>query len=186
MKTLTSLITLFFLAGCASNADWGKYRAELPTLQLPNNNNTNKFEPLTPHDLLPDPFLVDGVSALLAKMERNPAPYRIDPDIHLVLHQAWDYQHPNVSPAFVTKEEAQEYADGNNISDGLPTGHKYVVREINHRYEVRHQNDAVNDVIYTSYTLNGAEQYLNTYKANHTDLFIFDLMECAVVGVNTP
>lgn len=177
MKTLTSLITLFFLAGCASNADWGKYRAELPTLQLPN-NNTNKFEPLTPHHLLPDPF-----TALLVKMdEAGNVNYLKD----FVLYQAWDYQHPNASPAFATKQEAQEYTDGNNISDGLPTGHKYVVREIEYRYEVRHQNDAVNDVIYTSYTLNGAEQYLNTYKANHTDLFIFDLMECAVVGVNTP
>jgi len=63
MKTLTSLITLFFLAGCASNADWGKYRGELPTLQLPN-NNTNKFEPLTPHYLLPDPFLVNEVNSV--------------------------------------------------------------------------------------------------------------------------
>jgi hypothetical protein len=182
MKTLISLITLFFLAGCASKADWGKYRAELPTLQLPN-NNTNNFKPLTPHDLLPDPFYGHEVSALLVKMnEAGDVNYTKD----FVLYQAWDYQHPNVSPAFATKEEAQEYADGNNISDGIPTGHKYVVREINHRYEVRHQNDAVNDVIFTSHTLNESEKYLNTYRANHTDLLIYDLMNGNVVGVNTP
>ena len=181
----TNLILLIFLSGCASNADWGKYRADdgLNRTQVYSSSNTTTYDPLTPHDLLPDPFLVNEVNALLVKMnEVGNINYIKD----FVLYQAWDYQHPDASPAFPTKQEAQEYTDGNNISDGIPTGHKYVVREIDYRYEVRHQNDSVNDVIFTSYTLNGAEEYLNTYKANHTDLVIFDLMKCAVVGVNTP
>jgi hypothetical protein len=198
MKTLTSLIALFFLVGCdTTKPDWGKYRGdesqvELPTLRY-QNNNTIKFEPLTPHDLLPDPFLANEVSALLVKMnEAGNVNYIKD----FVLYQAWDYLHPNVSPAFATKEEALEYADGNNISDGIPTGHKYVVREIDHRYEVRvgfsdytYSNGTWNDVIYTSYTLNEAKKYLNTYRANTTEAsrystIIFDLMKVAVVEVS--
>ena len=51
---------------------------------------------------------------------------------------------------------------------------------------MRHQHDAINDVIFTSYALNESEKYLNTYKTNHTDLVIFDLVNQKVVGVNTP
>jgi len=212
----TNLILLIFLSGCASNADWGKYRAsttnttttsinnevismdelnsaldqiqkeaqymDMSVVEYLHQVNTNKVRRVTAHDLLPDPFLTNEISALLEKMNESDPNYTKD----FVLYQAWDYQHPNVSPAFTTKEEAQEYADGNNTSNGRPTGHKYVVREINHRYEVRHQNDAVNDVIFTSYDLNESENYLNTYKANHTDLVIFDLMKQEIVGVNTP
>ena len=133
------LIALIFLSGCETNKpDWGKYRGDEsqvdpPTLRY-QDNGAIKFEPLTPHDLLPDPFLANEVSALLVKMnEAGNVNYIKD----FVLYQAWDYLHPNISPAFPTEGEAQEYADGNNISDGLPTGHKYVVREIEYRYEVR-------------------------------------------------
>jgi hypothetical protein len=105
-----------------------------------------------------------------------------------VLYQAWDYQYPNISPAFVIKEEAKEYATMNNygFNGRRPTGHKYVVREIGHRYEILHQNDAVNNVIFTSANLKEAEGYLNTYKTNHTDLVIMDLLTQEIVGVNTP
>ena len=152
MKTLTSLIALFFLVGCdTTKPDWGKYRGdesqvELPTLRY-QNNNTIKFEPLTPHDLLPDPFLANEVSALLVKMN-----------------------------------------EAGNVN--------YVVREIDHRNEVRvgfsdytYSNGTWNDVIYTSYTLNEAKKYLNTYRANTTEAsrystIIFDLMKVAVVEVS--
>ena len=188
----TNLILLIFLSGCASNADWGKYRGDngLNRTQTYSSSNTTTYDPLTPHDLLPDPFLVNEVNALLVKMnEAGNVNYIKD----FVLYQAWDYQHPNASPAFATKKEAQEYTDGNNISDGIPTGHKYVVREIEHRYEVRvgfsdftYSNGTWKNVIFTSYTLNESEKFLNTYKTDRTDLVIFDLMKCAVVGVNTP
>ena len=110
-----------------------------------------------------------------------------------VLYQAWDYRYPQISPAFVSSTAAQKYADGNNISDGSPTGHKYVVREINYRYEVRvgfsdytYSNGTWKNTVFTSASLKESEKYLNEYKTNRTDLHIFDLMTCEVVGVNTP
>jgi len=180
-KTL-SIIGALLLAGCETNKpEWGKYRGEqhshtqLETIPY-SSSNTTIYKPSTPHQDLPDPFT-------------NEVNYVKD----FVLYQAWDYRHPNVSPAFATKKEAQQYADGNNISDGLPTGHMYAVREIDHRYEVRitfsdftYSNGTWNDVIFTSYTLNESEKYLNEYKTDHTDLVIFDLMTTEVVGVNTP
>ena len=152
--------------------------------------NANKIERVTAHDLLPDPFYANELNYLLVKMnEAGNVNYIKD----FVLYQAWDHQHPNVSPAFAIKEEAQEYADGNNNSDGIPTGHKYVVREINYRYEVRvgfsdytYSNGTWKDLIFTSASLKESEKYLNEYKTNRTDLHIFDLMTSAVVGVNTP
>ena len=164
MKYITiSLIALIFLSGCETNKpDWGKYRGE-----------GHKHTKFNSHDLLPDPFLI-GVN------------YTLDTSKDFVLYQAWDYKHPDVSPVFFTKEEAQKYADENNTSNGRPTGHKYIVRQVSHRFEVRHQNDAVNYAIFISHALSESKDYLNKYKANHTDLFIFDLMNQEIVGVNTP
>jgi hypothetical protein len=193
-KTL-SIIGVLLLAGCETNKpDWGKYRGEqhshtqLETIPY-SSSNTTIYKPSTPHQDLPDPF-TNEVNSLLVSMNKvGNVNYIKD----FVLYQAWDYRHPNVSPAFATKKEAQQYADGNNISDGLPTGHMYVVREIDHRYEVRigfsdftYSNGTWRDVIFTSYTLNESEKFLNEQKAYHTDLVIFDLMTTEVAGVNTP
>ena len=124
---------------------------------------------------MPDPFLI-GVN------------YTLDTSQGFVLYQAWDHRHPDICPVFFSRRDAQKYADENNfrLTDGQPTGHNYIVKEIIYRYEVRHQHDAINDVIFTSYALNESEKYLNTYKTNHTDLVIFDLVNQKVVGVNTP
>jgi hypothetical protein len=166
MKYITiSLIALIFLSGCETNKpDWSKYRGE-----------NQKHTQLNKHDLLPDPFLI-GVN------------YTLDTSQDFILYQAWDDKYPNICPVFFTRKEAQEYAGRNNFywNSRKSTGHNYIVKEIFYRYEVRHQNESVDDVIFTSYALNKAEDYLNAYKANHTDLFIFDLMKQEIVGVNTP
>lgn len=189
-----SIIGVLFLAGCETNKpDWGKYRGEqhshtqLET--IPYIPSKTSYKPSTPHNELPDPFTVE-VSDLLTRMnEAGKVNYIKD----FVLYQAWDYQHPQISPAFASFKDAQKYADGNNISDGLPTGHKYVVREINYRYEVRvgfsdytYSNGTWKSTIFTSTSLKESEKYLNEYKTDRTDLHIFDLMTCEVVGVNTP
>lgn len=205
-KTL-SIIGLLLLVGCKTTIpDWGKYRgvSSHPHVVIDNNTishdelnsnleqieqeakyldmsvvnylhqvNTSKIKRVTAHDLLPDPFLTDLKS----------------PPTAGTLYQAYDPQYPDlpqISPVFVTEVEARAYADSNNFSGDRLTGHKYIVREVDYRYEIRHQNDAVNDVIFTSYSLNDSEKYLNTYKANHTDLVIYDLMNSVIVGVNTP
>jgi hypothetical protein len=205
-KTL-SIIGVLFLTGCKTTIpDWGKYRgvSSHPHVVIDNNTishdelsnnleqieqeakyldmsvvdylhrvNSNKIKRVTAHDLLPDPFLTD--------LEAYPG--------ETTLYQAYDPQYPGlpqIAPVFVTEQEAFKYASSNNFSGDRTSGHKYIVREVDYRYEVRHQNDAVNDVIFTSLTLEESEKYLNEYKTHHTDLVIFDLMDSVVVGVNTP
>ena len=206
-KTL-SIIGVLFLAGCeTSKPDWGKYRGvsahphidnERITLQQLN-THSEQIEAEAAHL---DMSVVSYLHAVNNDKIRRPAISTINPveyysssnttsynPIVAPLYQAYDPQYPDlpqISPVFVTRADARAYADSNNSSGGTPTGHKYIVREVNYRYEVRHQNDDVNDVIFTSYRLNDSEKYLNTYKANHTDLVIFDLMDSVVVGVNTP
>ena len=81
---------------------------------------------------------------------------------------------PSINPVFETRGEAEEYAKRNNMND-LKTGHSYIVREVNYRYEVRQVNDAVNDVLYTSRTYNEAYEYVVEYSSAHADLVIYDL-----------
>ena len=40
--------------------------------------------------------------------------------------------------------------------------------------------------MFTSTELEPAEEYVNTYSKSHSDLFIYDLVNGDVVGVNTP
>jgi hypothetical protein len=60
------------------------------------------------------------------------------------------------------------------------------VTKIDYRYEVRHQDHLVNDLIYTSYSLKDSEEYVNEDKASHSDLYIYDLKTGDLVGVSTP
>jgi len=158
-KTL-SIIGALLLTGCeTSKPDWGKYRGE--------QHSHTQLETL--------PYSSSNTTSY-------------DP-ITSPLYQAYDPQYPGlpqIAPVFVTELEAFKYASSNNFSGDQTSGHKYIVREVDYRYEVRHQNDAVNDVIFTSLTLEESEKYLNEYKTHHTDLVIFDLMDSVVVGVNTP
>ena len=70
--------------------------------------------------------------------------------------------------------EAEEYAKRNNMND-LKTGHSYIVREVNYRYEVRQVNDLINDLLHTSRTFNNAYDYVVEYSSSHSDLIIYDL-----------
>ena len=196
------------LAGCKlTTPDWGKYRGVSAHPHIDNeritmqqlNTYTDQIEAEAEHL---DMSVVSYLHAVNNDKIRRPIMFTIDPVKHYSsstttsydpitapLYQAYDVQYPGlpqISPVFVTESDAKSYADSNNSSGGRPTGHKYIVREVDYRYEIRHQNDAVNEVVFTSYTLDDSEEYLNTYKTNHTDLVIFDLMDSVVVGVNTP
>ena len=111
-----------------------------------------------------------------------------DIDTATVYYQAYDWQFdsPSANPIFETFEEAEAYANGNNVSGGQSTGHQYIVRRVSHRYEVRLQDDVADDVMFTSTELEPAEEYVNAYSKSHSDLFIYDLVNGDVVDVNTP
>ena len=97
-----------------------------------------------------------------------------------IYFQAYDenwYSDPTINPIFDKEWEAREYAKRNSMSQGsfAYSGHDYVVRVINHRYEVRRVNDEDNDILYTANDFNDAYEYVVEYSSAHSDMIIFDL-----------
>lgn len=102
-------------------------------------------------------------------------------------YQAWDPSFPEVSPLFNTQEEAEQYALENNMNgDGTVTGHSYTVREVNYKYEVRIQNDSIDDQLYTSNDINDALNYVEEYKHSHSDIYVYDIVSGATYVPTTP
>ncbi len=94
-------------------------------------------------------------------------------------YQAYDakWDDPTINPIFDNEWEAKDYANRNNMGSvhALDTSHEYVVRVINHRYEVRRVNDAADDILHTSNEFNDAYEYVVEYSSAHSDLIIYDL-----------
>ena len=97
-----------------------------------------------------------------------------------IYYQAYDenwYSDPSINPIFDNEWEATEYAKRNSMSElsNAFSGHEYVVRVINHRYEVRQVNDEADDILYTTNDFNNAYEYVVEYSSAHSDLVIYDL-----------
>jgi hypothetical protein len=97
-----------------------------------------------------------------------------------VYFQAYDenwYSDPSINPIFDKEWEAREYAKRNSMSQGsfAYSGHDYIVRVINHRYEVRRVNDEDDDILYTSNDFNDAYEYVVEFSGAHSDMIIYDL-----------
>lgn len=154
MKTASSLITLFILSGCGITTS---------SVNKSSDNAPNKQEY---HSL---------VNELLADMNRASQVGFIESN--KAYWQAYDHKYPNVSPVFYSRADAEEYAYTNNFNRvNQPTGHEYVVRQINHRFEVRLMHDDTNDVLYMSDLLYDAKQYVAHYEQSHSDIYIYDLV----------
>ena len=89
-------------------------------------------------------------------------------------YQAYDEQwdDPFINPAFVNEADAVDYVERNNME----SSHGYEVRVINYRYEVRHQTELVNHLLFTTHSLSDAKSYMKEYEDMH-NLFIYDLLE---------
>jgi hypothetical protein len=97
-----------------------------------------------------------------------------------IYYQAYDekwYSDPSINPIFDNEWEAKEYAKRNSMSElsNAWSGHDYIVRVINHRYEVRQVNDEVGDILHITDEFNDAYEYVVEYSSAHSDLVIFDL-----------
>ena len=108
----------------------------------------------------------------------------------IIYYQAYDgkWDDPTINPIFLTKAEAQEYADRNNIGSELSkdTSHQYIVREINYRYEIRQINDWMNDVLHTTNCKQDGVKYVQEFSSAHSDLFMYDLKTGDLVINSTP
>jgi hypothetical protein len=111
-------------------------------------------------------------------------------DGEITYYQAYDanWDDPTINPIFLTKAEAQEYADRNNIGSELSqdTSHKYIVRVINYRYEIRQVNDWKDEVLHTTNSKEDGVKYVEQFKSAHEDLFMYDLKEGVLVINSTP
>ena len=107
-----------------------------------------------------------------------------------IYYQAYDpnWDDPTINPIFLTKEEAQEYADRNNIGSQLSqdTSHKYIVRVINYRYEIRQINDWKDEILHTTNSKEDGVKYVEQFMSAHEDLFMYDLKTGNIVINSTP
>ena len=99
-----------------------------------------------------------------------------------VFYQAYDsnWDDPSINPIFESEEEAKEYAKLNNNGGLLATnqrntGHSYIVRVVDYRYEVRQENEFINQVMDTFLMVNDAKSYANEYIDTHHGLVVYDL-----------
>ena len=183
IKFLFSLIILGGITGCVTTpADWGKYRG-VPHAHPTSLINNERFS----EEELADPQLKSKIEIEARALGLRYVDYlhgvnsnkiRRTPTLY---YQAYDskWDDPTINPVFETQSEAEEYARRNNMSsqgfkaeDG---SHSYIVREVDYRYEVRQQNDAVNDILHTSPLLNDVKKYVKEYESSHMDLHIYDL-----------
>tara|TARA_R100000808_G_C2151395_1_gene160439 strand:+ start:3965 stop:4336 length:372 start_codon:yes stop_codon:yes gene_type:complete len=101
-----------------------------------------------------------------------------------VYFQAYDpsWDMPEIKPIFNTEQEALDYAERNSMD----SGHDYKVRIVNYRYEIRHKNDARDDLLYNTRSLRDARSYLHEYGMSHNDLFLYDLKTGELIETSTP
>ena len=96
-----------------------------------------------------------------------------------IYYQAYDakWDDPTINPIFDNEWEAKDYASRNNMGSkyAQDTSHSYVVRVVNHRYEVRQVNDVNDDILHTTNEFNDAYEYVVEYSSAHSDLIIYDL-----------
>ena len=155
---LVAVITLLLFVGCVSS---------VPVVD----------EPITSEQYDPD-----QVEQRAQELGLRPVDYlhKVNNE-RLILYQAHDpnwENEPSINPVFETREEAEDYANRNNMSTDRSSntiGHSYIVREVNFRYEVRQVNDLLNDLLHTSRTFNDAYEYVVEYSSSHSDLIIYDL-----------
>ena len=111
-------------------------------------------------------------------------------DGEVIYYQAYDanWDDPTISPIFLTKAEAQEYVDRNNIGSQLAqdTSHEYIVRVINYRYEIRQVNDWRDEVLHTTNSKEDGVKYVEQFRSAHEDLFMYDLKTGKLVINSTP
>ena len=103
-------------------------------------------------------------------------------------YQAWDSSFPEVSPLFNTLEEAEQYAEEYNMlpDDDGETGHSYIVREVDYKYEVRLQNESGDHQLYTSNNIDDAMSYMEEYGRSHSDLYLYDIIKGKMYAPATP
>ena len=109
---------------------------------------------------------------------------------NVVYYQAYDpnWDDPTINPIFENEWEAKDYAHRNNIGSQVSqdTSHKYIVRVINYRYEIRQVNDWKDEILHTTNSKEDGVKYVEQFMSAHEDLFMYDLKTGELVINSTP
>lgn len=109
---------------------------------------------------------------------------------NVVYYQAYDanWDDPTINPIFENEWEAKDYAHRNNVGSQVSqdTSHKYIVRVINYRYEIRQVNDWKDEVLHTTNSKRDGIKYVEQFMSAHEDLFMYDLKTGNLVINSTP
>ena len=112
------------------------------------------------------------------------------PSKNVVYYQAYDanWDDPTINPIFENEWEAKDYAHRNNVGSQVShdISHKYIVRVINYRYEIRQVNDWKDEVLHTTNSKRDGIKYVEQFMSAHEDLFMYDLKTGNLVINSTP
>ena len=114
--------------------------------------------------------------------------HRVDGEV--IYYQAYDanWDDPTINPIFENEWEAKDYAHRNNVGSQVSqdTSHKYIVRVINYRYEIRQINDWKDEILHTTNSKRDGVKYVEQFMSAHEDLFMYDLKTGDLVINSTP
>ena len=183
----TYLILLIFLSGCATNADWGKYRAQTPepypysevSVTLAEKVKAfNQVAGNTKEKIVNKPILHDELNSN-AKANRRRSKVFMDMSVVNYLHQvntnkikrvtAHDLlpdpflvsQPTKIIPRRIAQNKSFDWQGG-------------VANVPNAKYIVKLESGGESETLYLSPTLEEARQYVKKYMPFHDDLYVYE------------
>jgi len=158
----TYLILLLFLSGCASNADWGKYRGTSNTTSTTFNNKVITQEQLNTHAEQiqeeakhMDMSVVNYLHQVNTNKIKRVTAHDLLPDPFLVS------QPTKIIPRRTAQNKSFDWQGG-------------VANVPNAKYIVKLENGGESETLYLSPTLEEARQYVKKYMPFHDDLYVYE------------
>jgi len=158
----TNLILLLFLSGCASNADWGKYRGTSNTTSTSFNNKVISQDQLNTHAeqieeeaKYADMSVVNYLHQVNTNKIKRVTAHDLLPDPFLVS------QPTKITPRRTAQNKSFDWQGG--VAD-IP----------NAKYVIKLESGGESETLYLSPTLEEARQYVKKYMPFHDDLYVYE------------
>jgi hypothetical protein len=145
IKTASSLTALIFLAGCTTNADWGKYRGVPHTHEVINNKKISH----------------DELSSTQSTIEAEAK--HLDLSVVNYLHQVNTNKVKRVTAHDLLPDPFLTSVKWKGGVSNVP----------NAKYIVKLENGQESETLYLSPTLEEAQRYVKKYMPFHDDLYIY-------------
>ncbi len=158
----TYLILLIFLSGCATNADWGKYRGTSNTTSTTFNNKVISQDQLNTHAeqiekeaKYADMSVVNYLHQVNTNKIKRVTAHDLLPDPFLVS------QPTKIIPRRTARNKSFDWQGGvSNVPDA--------------KYIIKLESGGESETLYLSPTLEEAHQYVKKYMPFHDDLYVYE------------